>query len=192
VLKRPVDDHYDVVRQVREDVDCDWPLAPSGNGRQDENGMTPYRHTQVGTLVIIPVGIAVIVLIAAIVRGGAHPIAVAVAVVLLLCISMFHSLTVEVTDKAIRVRFGMGPFGKSFAPSAIQQAKAVRNPWYYGWGIRWFPRGWLFNVSGLDAVELVMRDRRVYRIGTDQPEELLIAIERARGKEPGVGSKKVR
>ena len=151
--------------------------------------MTAYRHTQIGTLVLVPVGISVILLVILIVGVAAHPIAVAVAVLLLVCITIFPSLTVEVTDNEVRVRFGLGPIGKRFPTSAIQQVRAVRNPWYYGWGIRWFPRGWLFNVSGLDAVELVMRDRRVYRIGTDQPNELLAAIESVRSKESGVVSK---
>ena len=150
--------------------------------------MTAYRHTQIGTLVLVPVGITVILLVT-LAKVRAHPIAVAVAALLLLCIAIFHSLTVEVTDKVVRVRFGLGPIGKTLPTSAIQQARAVRNPWYYGCGIRWFPRGWLFNVSGLDAVELVMRDRRVYRIGTDQPNELLAAIESVRSKESGEVSK---
>jgi hypothetical protein len=150
--------------------------------------MTAYRHTQIGTLVLVSVGIALILLVTLILTTTVHPIAVAVAVLLLLCVAMFHSLTVEVTDETVRVRFGMGPIGKSFPTPAIQEARVVRNPWYYGWGIRWFPRGWLFNVAGFDAVELVMRDRRVYRIGTDQPDELLAAIESVRTTETGIES----
>jgi len=150
--------------------------------------MTAYRHTQVATLVLVSGAIAVILVVTLMLRTAAHPIALAVTVLLLLCIAMFHSLTVEVTDKAVRVRFGLGPIGKSFPTPAIQEARVVRNPWYYGWGIRWFPRGWLFNVSGFDAVELVMRDRQVYRIGTDQPNELLGAIESVRATESGIES----
>ena len=145
----------------------------------DEVGMTEYRHTQVGTLVLVLSGIVLILLATLMITIEAHPIAVVVVILLLLCIAMFNSLTVEVTDIAVRVRFGPGPIGKSFRLSAIRQVRTVRNPWYYGWGIRWFPRGWLFNVSGFDAVELVMLDGRVYRIGTDQPGGLLAAINRA-------------
>jgi hypothetical protein len=35
---------------------------------------------------------------------------------------------------------------------------------------------WVWNVSGLDAVELTLRSGRRFRIGTDEPEELAKAI----------------
>ena len=55
----------------------------------------------------------------------------------------------------------------------------MRNLWYYGWGIRYTPHGWLFNVSGLDAVELELKNGRTWRVGTDEPVELLAAIQAA-------------
>jgi hypothetical protein len=58
--------------------------------------------------------------------------------------------------------------------------QAVRNPWYVGWGIRMGPSGVVWNVSGLDAVELALSEKR-FRIGTDEPEALVEAITRARG-----------
>lgn len=143
--------------------------------------MRVYRHTQPGTPVLVVAGGVFLLLVALVTTIAAHPIAMAVVFLLLLCLVLFNSLTVEVTDAAVRVRFGPGPIGRSFRLSDIGQVRTVRNPWYYGWGIRWFPHGWLFNVSGFDAVELTMLDGRVFRIGTDQPRELLAAIERARG-----------
>jgi len=44
--------------------------------------------------------------------------------------------------------------------------------WLVGWGIRWTGSGWLFNVSGLDAVELSLKSGRRFRIGTDDPRGL--------------------
>ena len=57
----------------------------------------------------------------------------------------------------------------------------MKNHWYYGWGIRiWFwPYMWIYNVSGFDAVEITMRDGKMYRIGTDVPTELEMALCRA-------------
>jgi len=37
----------------------------------------------------------------------------------------------------------------------------------------------MWNVSGLDAVELALDGNRRYRIGTDDPEGLAAALERA-------------
>lgn len=42
------------------------------------------------------------------------------------------------------------------------------------------PHGWLFNVSGLDAVELELINNRRFRIGTDEPQRLIAAIQTAR------------
>jgi len=54
----------------------------------------------------------------------------------------------------------------------IERCSPVRNKWYYGWGIRRLERGWMYNVSGLDAVEICMKNGKIYRIGTDEPETL--------------------
>ena len=159
-------------RRSRKSSDSAGVLARS------ENAMMAYRHRQGGTLIIVLLGIAVILTAGMMATIAVHPIAVGVVLLLLVCIAMFNSLSVEVTDETVRVQFGPGPIGKKLSTSSIKQARTVRNPWYYGWGIRWIPGGWLFNVSGFDAVELVMLDGRVYRIGTDQPGDLLAAIKR--------------
>ena len=61
----------------------------------------------------------------------------------------------------------------------IERYQAVKNPWYYLLGIRYTPRGWLFAVSGYSAVELEMKSGKYYRIGTDEPEKLIKALDRA-------------
>ncbi len=55
-------------------------------------------------------------------------------------------------------------------------AIANHNRWYYGWGIRLTPQGWLWNVAGLDAVELTFSNGKKFRIGTDEPGKLLEAL----------------
>jgi hypothetical protein len=35
---------------------------------------------------------------------------------------------------------------------------------------------WIYNVSGFDAVEIVMKNGEVYRIGTNAPKELEAAL----------------
>jgi hypothetical protein len=63
--------------------------------------------------------------------------------------------------------------------SRITDARPVRNPWYYGLGIHYTSDGWVFNVAGLDAVEIVLENGRKIRIGTDEPERLAAAIHQA-------------
>jgi len=38
------------------------------------------------------------------------------------------------------------------------------------------PHGWMWNISGLDAVEIEYRDGKCFRIGTGDPQELLAAL----------------
>ena len=102
-----------------------------------------------------------------------------VLVILLLCLLLFWALTVEVTADKLVASFGLGVIRKSFRIEDIRDARIVQNRWYYGWGIRLTPHGWMFNVSGYDAVELELADNRKFRIGTDEPEQLLTAIRQA-------------
>jgi hypothetical protein len=143
-----------------------------------------YRHRQLGTLALVGLGTGalLLILLAALtpLQNPERVIVAVVGVVLALAVLIFGWLTVTVSHEQIEVRFGPGLVRKRFRCGDVLQARPVRNSWYYGWGIRLTPHGWLFNVSGLDAVELLMRDGRTYRIGTDQPAELAAAISKAR------------
>jgi hypothetical protein len=145
--------------------------------------MEIYKHTQVGTLVLAGLGGA-IALTAWILKTtpGRPVIAEVVLAILVGCIILFPSLTVRVTTDTVRVWFGPGLIRRNFPVHGVHHAHLVRNPWYYGWGIRLTPHGWMFNVSGLDAVELELAGGRRFRIGTDQPRELMAAIQQASGR----------
>lgn len=141
--------------------------------------MQLYRHRQVGSLPMVLL-VAVFGLTAAIriasPSGVVDRISASVLIVVLLLIVLFWSLTVEVDSARVEVWFGFGLIRRSFPVSEIRGATNVRNPWYYGWGIRLTPSGWMFNVSGLDAVELTLTGNRAFRIGTDDPDRLVEAI----------------
>ncbi len=100
--------------------------------------------------------------------------------IFLVVISMFGSLTTNVDKEFIKISFGIGLIYKKFLIREIQSCKAVRNPWWYGFGIRLTPNGWLYSVSGFDAVELQLKNNKKVRIGTDKPKELIQAINRAK------------
>ncbi len=144
--------------------------------------MTKYHHRQVGTLVLWIGGVSVLALVLLLLLVEPNPVGLAVLFCLLACFALFSTLTVDVIDTEVRLRFTFGAIRRGFPLDAIKDARPVRNAWYYGWGVRILPRGWLYNVSGLDAVELEMTDGRVHRIGTDQPAELARAIRAARAE----------
>jgi hypothetical protein len=98
------------------------------------------------------------------------------------------SLTTAVSDRDVQVWFGIGLIRRRIPLHRITSANPVSNRWIYGWGVRWIPDGWLWNVSGLDAVELALVTGRRFRIGTDEPEQLAAAIQTALAATSGGGA----
>lgn len=149
--------------------------------------MSSYKHTQIGYL-MLSVTLFVLVLFAWLqitaraeppsVDSGTNFAVTAIMVLILFILASFATLTTSIDKNYLRIKFGYGLFRKKFAVNEIAGATQVKNHWYYGWGIRlWFwPPMWIFNVSGFDAVEIRMRNGKIYRIGTDEPEKLETAI----------------
>ncbi|MBI5473674.1 MAG: hypothetical protein HY961_15155 [Ignavibacteriae bacterium] len=134
-----------------------------------------YRHTQIGIVIIVAQAFVLLHLAYTVMRGKAIP--VVVWIVSLILVSFF-SLTVEIKDDLLRVWFGPGFIRRQILLKEIVAARIVRNPWYSGWGIRWMPtKYWLWNVSGFDAVELELKNGKRFRIGTDEPDLLVQAIQ---------------
>lgn len=139
---------------------------------------TNYKHTQIGYLILfILAGLTLLFEFIKSQVGNLSAISV-LMVIILFVLASFVSLQVRIDEENLRVKFGYGIFKKRFILKEIESVKIVKNKWYYGWGIRvWFwPRMIIYNVSGFDAVELVMKNGNIYRIGTDQPQELEEAI----------------
>ena len=151
--------------------------------------MISYKHTQIGYL-MIAVTLAVLVLFAWVyimalaefpsVDSGPNFAVSAVMLLILFILASFATLTILTDENYIRIKFGYGIFQKKLSLKEIASVKTVKNRWYYGWGIRlWlWPTMWVFNVSGFDAVELIMKNGKIYRIGTDTPKELEAAIKK--------------
>jgi hypothetical protein len=144
--------------------------------------MTYYHHTQIGYAIIIAVDLAIILIIALLLLYEFNWIPVIVLVFLGICTFLFASLTVEIDEEYLSVRFGTGLIRKTIALRHIVTYQNVRNHWYYGWGIRQISRGWMFNVSGLDAVELDLQDGKRFRIGTNDPQGLMAALRQTLGR----------
>jgi len=142
--------------------------------------MPNYRHTQIGTLLLTMLGAAILIVGAILLARGSDKVLLLVLLILAVTAGLFASLTVAIGDGLITLWFGLGLIRKRVPLAAIHTCTVVRNPWWYGWGIRWTPHGWLYNVSGLAAVELTLTNGQQLRIGTDEPERLCQAIAYAR------------
>lgn len=152
--------------------------------------MTKYKHTQIGVLMIV-VTLVVFALFAWLyITASAEPPSYysgpnfaisSIMVLILFILSSFATLTVLIDENYLRIKFSYGIFARKFELNQIASARAVKNRWYYGWGIRmWFwPYMLIYNVSGFDAVEIIMKNGRIYRLGTDTPKELEAVIKQA-------------
>ncbi|MDJ1184334.1 hypothetical protein [Roseofilum casamattae] len=137
-----------------------------------------YKHVQLGTTtlaVIIPI---ILIIFLSLFRLSL-PVAAAISILIAIIAVIFATLTVTVTETQVQCQFSFGLIRKAFPISEISRVAIAKNPWYYGWGIRLTPKGWMFNVSGLDAVELELNSGSYFRIGTDEPEALHAAISRS-------------
>ena len=142
-----------------------------------------YKHTQMSYLMLV-VTLVVLVLFAwAYITALAEPPSVdsgpnlavtAVMAFILFLLASLVSLQVMIDEKYLRIKFGYGMYQKKFSLDDIASVTTVKNHWYYGWGIRgWlWPKMWIYNVSGFDAVEIKLKNGKTYRIGTDEPKKL--------------------
>lgn len=86
---------------------------------------------------------------------------------------LFYGMTTEIDGESISVWFGVGLIRKKIPLSRIVATETVKSPWYYGWGIRLIPNGWMFNIRGPHAIELKFNDSdRIFRIGSMHPDVL--------------------
>jgi hypothetical protein len=140
-----------------------------------------YRHTQFGwvtlgaTLVILPV------VVAGLLHSDLTTLMFVVAIIALMA-TLFGWLTVDIDDRRLLLKMGIGLIRRTIPLNAIRSFAPVTNRWIYGWGVRFTPYGMLYNVSGLRAVEILFDNGRRVRIGTDEPEALVRALSDATRK----------
>ncbi len=145
-----------------------------------------YQHSQRGTVILVTLlGAAAVLVGLGLAKAELKVLWVSLPV-LLGCSWLFHSLTIEITDCELRWRFGPGLIGKRVPLGEIIAAAPVRTG--PSWGIHWSPgKGWLYNVSGFDAVAITLRSGKHLAIGTDEPAILAGALNHAMQRSPPSG-----
>jgi hypothetical protein len=147
-----------------------------------------YKHTQRGTLILVTMlGMAALFLGLGLAIAVVKPLCVSVPI-LLVCAWLFHSLTIEITDRELCWRFGPGLIRNRVLLTEIVSAEPVRTG--PSWGIHWSPRtGWLYNVSGFDAVAVTLRSGKHFTLGTDEPQALAERLAEVIRQNPPAGFK---
>jgi hypothetical protein len=151
--------------------------------------MDSKTYTQFGTFTVIIMSALLIVVASLLIKHGFSPdpetyLYAFLVLISLICLLTFYKLTIIVDDTTVSFKLGIGIFGKSYNTTEIASCKPVKNLWIYGVGIHKIPNGWLYNVSGLKAIELRFKDStRVIRIGTNKPDEIAGMINKLIGTE---------
>jgi lipid-A-disaccharide synthase-like uncharacterized protein len=142
-----------------------------------------YRTKQIGWVIIILVMLVMIgqLILVMILEDNDQEVkpyiylTIAVFGALLL---LFYRLETVIDQTEIRISFGIGLIKKKIALGEIEQTEAVRNTFWYGWGIRLTPHGWMWNIAGYDAVQLTLKSGKKFRIGTDNAQLLKSEIDK--------------
>jgi hypothetical protein len=146
------------------------------------NSRPSYEHRQTAVFmrVTFALSLAVVLPLYAIDPAAGNAFLM-VAPLLLLVFLAFDGLTIRIVDGELRWTFGRLGFPRwRLNLAEIVEATATRTTFWEGWGIRITRRGWLYSVSGFDAVQLRRTDGKSFLLGTDEPRKLVSAIERAK------------
>ena len=142
-----------------------------------------YQEHQKGGVIVIALIIALLVIVAGFFMNlneiGNTSLGFFLVTMLFLAIfALFGSMKTGVTSSEIKLTFGVGIIKKTILLHEVKAVTVVRNKWFYGWGIRYYGKGWMWNFSGLDAVELEFKNRKMrFRIGSGNAENLKLAIQ---------------
>ena len=137
--------------------------------------MVKYNHTQTGGILFYV--IFIIVILFGFIYYQSNQIQIVFFMIFIIIVLLsFISLNVTVDNEYLRIKFGYGLIRKKFILRNIEKVEIVKNKWYYGYGIRFWADMLIFNVSGLDAIQITMKNKKKYRIGTDEPIKLKNAL----------------
>ncbi len=151
--------------------------------------MEEYKFTQFGTFSVFFMVPVVLFFSGKLIYSVLSPgpvmyIHIFLILVFVICLLIFYKLNITIDSTHVSFKLGTGLIGKSYRISDIKSCRPVRNSPLHGIGIRFIGNGWLYNVSGLKAVELrFYRKNSIVRIGTNKPDEISAIIQMLINKE---------
>jgi len=148
--------------------------------RLDSRASYEHRQTAGFMRASFALGAAFLLAVYATAQDGGRGVLFALPLFALLFV-VFDGLTIRIAGGELRWAFGhLGWPRWRLRIADIAAAEPTRTTFWEGWGIRYTRRGWLYNVSGFDAVLLRRTDGKTFLLGTDEPRKLVAAIESAK------------
>ena len=91
----------------------------------------------------------------------------------------FYGITIIVTDKHLKIKFGIGFYTKKIDLTSINTVAVVKTPFCYGYGISIIPNGLLYNLGRKHAIEIKLKKKKqVIQIGTNEWQQLKDIVEK--------------
>ena len=142
-----------------------------------------YEHRQVGWVTVVALfAIGVLICIAAAISAPSErSLSFSLVPILLVVAALFSTLTVRVTERHLMWFFGAPGIGRRIALGEITSIRAIETSIFEGWGIHLTWHGWVWNVSGFNAVQIVLRSGTRFAVGTPEPQAVIDAVQSARG-----------
>ena len=140
-----------------------------------------YFHRQFGRSAVVSQLVMISAIgIAIFYANGFQPLSFTIFAVLIVPIVIVHYiatwLTIEVSGSELRWHFGLGLWRKHVSLTEIASLARVHLPWWYGVGVKYTPRAWVYLVAPGDGIEITLTSGKKVRIGTDDAEGLLAAL----------------
>lgn len=138
-----------------------------------------YRHTQFSYVRLIILGGLLIYVVATMFSTGHVALSILISLILLALLITFVAQTVEVNSEKVKIGLGPGIHLKTILIDEIIDCCVIRTTWKSMMGFGRPPSNPTYGISGLDAIELDLRNGSSIRIGTDEPDELARVVEDA-------------
>lgn len=143
-----------------------------------------YKTKQIGFVIIglclaVIIGLSIFVVTLSSNDPTSLPAIYTMILAFIIIIILFGQLETTVFKDRIVIKFGVGLVKKTILLKDIKSVKKVKSTFMHGWGIRYTPYGWLWNISGYEAVEIEFKsERKNFRIGCKSHGELQAAIKK--------------
>lgn len=136
---------------------------------------TQYGWTLTFILAILLVGASLLAIYDTELNTYKNVVLTSIGIPFVIIILLFYKLTIEVDETTLYVKYGIGLIKFKFPIEKLKEVEVTRTKWFWGLGIRFTPKGMLYNIQGLKAVRINFMTGgkpKVITIGSDEPEEL--------------------
>ena len=100
--------------------------------------------------------------------------------ILSMVVCTFGWLTIIIDKTHLKIKMGIGLFGRKIPLKEIKETKVTKIPWWMGSGVRYRFGRIMYSVQGFRAVEIIQKDDKKIILETAEPKLLKQMIDTAK------------